>query len=185
MAEIFISFIHEEVDYAQAVQNFISRILGAEVTPFLSFDKFQIYAGEKWIERIMDELKGAKVVVLMLSKESVKRPWVNFEAGAAWTRDIDIIPVCILGLSKDDLPKPYSSLQAISLGSNGDDEYMARSVAHYLGLPEPSGRMNMYRMAAAALGGPESERQAAQENAYKSLDEELKCLENLGPIRYS
>jgi hypothetical protein len=182
MAEVFISFIHEEVDYAQAVQNFISQILGASVTPFLSSDTLQIYAGEKWIERIMDELKDAKVVILMLTEESVKRPWVNFEAGAAWTRDIAIIPVCMLGLGKDDLPKPYSSLQAISLGRYGDDEYLARSVAHYLGLPEPLGRMSA---GGAALGGPDVERRAATENrAYESLERELTFLASLGPIRY-
>src|ERR1700682_1979280 len=127
MANVFISFIHEDQDYAQTVQNFITRILGTEAHPFLSSDKLQIYAGEKWIDRIMDELKDAKVVLLILSERSGKRPWVNFEAGAAWTRQIAIIPVCIGGFKKDDLPKPYSSLQAVDLQISGDDEYLARS----------------------------------------------------------
>ncbi len=185
MARVFISFIHEEGEYAESVQRFITGMLGSEVTPFLSSDKLQIYAGEKWVDRIMDELKDALVVLLMLSDESVKRPWVNFEAGAAWTRDIAIIPVCLRGFTKDDLPKPYSSLQAIELRKYGDDEYLARSVAHYLGLPEPSGRMGgMYGLGGAALGGPGSEGRATMEKyAYESLEKELKFLDTL-PINY-
>jgi hypothetical protein len=183
MARVFISFVHEEVDYAQAVQSFITRMLGTDVTPFLSSDKLQIYAGEKWIDRIMDELKDALVVLLILSEESVKRPWVNFEAGAAWTRDIAIIPVCILGFTKEELPKPYSSLQAVDLRHFGDHEYLVRSVAHYLGLPEPFS--GMYGLGGAALGGPESVAQAAREkSAYESLEAELKLFDSLGPIRY-
>jgi hypothetical protein len=137
MAKVFISFIHEEEEYAVAVQAFIGRILGSDAKPFLSSDRLQIYAGEKWLDRIMDELKSATVVLLMLSEVSVMRPWVNFEAGAAWTRDIVTIPVCFGGLSVGNLPKPYSSLQAVDLSSSESHEYLADSVAHHLGLPKP------------------------------------------------
>jgi hypothetical protein len=182
MAEVFISFIHEEAGFAKAVQAFITQILGVEAKPFLSSDKFQVYAGEKWLEKIMEELKQAKVVILMLSEESVKRPWVNFEAGAAWTRNITTIPVCFGGLSKEDLPKPYSSLQAVDLASFGDDEYLAMSVAHHLGIPEPSSRR--YGMAIAALGGPESMKKAKrEENAYKNFEDSLKEENQLYSIR--
>jgi hypothetical protein len=142
----------------------------------------QVYAGEKWIDRIMDELKKAKVVLLMLTNTSVKRPWVNFEAGAAWTREIAIVPVCFRGLTKDDLPKPYSSLQAVDLKAYGDDEYLARSVAHYLGVREPMGRMySMYGMGAVAvLSGQEAGRQVEREhNAYEQLKKRLKELDSL------
>jgi hypothetical protein len=173
MAQVFISFIHEEVGYAEAVKDFISRTLGPPAAPFLSSDRFQVYAGEKWIDRIMDELREAKVVILMLSEESVKRPWVNFEAGAAWTRNIVTIPVCIRRLTKDDLPKPYSSLQAVDLNSVREDEYLACSVAHYLGLAKPSGRMQMPQ-----IGGDlgVSLKYKSDQTAYTSLDATLKLL---------
>jgi hypothetical protein len=178
MARVFISFIHEEVDYAEEVQRFITRLSGSAAAPFLSSDKLQIYAGEKWIDRIMDELKDANVVILILSEESVKRPWVNFEAGAAWTRDIAIIPVCIRGLRKDELPKPYSNLQAIELRKYGDDEYLARSVAHYIGVPEPLGRH--YGQGMYGLGDEELKSRAALENIeYDFFEERLKFLDEL------
>ena len=47
---------------------------------------------------------------------------------------------CFQGLTRDDLPKPYSSLQAVDLTSYGDDEYLAKSVAHYLNVQGPFDR---------------------------------------------
>jgi hypothetical protein len=140
MAHIFISFIHEEEEYATCVQRFLEETLGGDFKPFLSSDKWQVHAGELWLDRIVSELREAKVVISMLSPESVKRPWINFEAGAAFmSATCTLIPVCFNGLTKDGLPKPYSSIQAVDLSTgNVDDQYyLVQSVAHYLGLPTP------------------------------------------------
>jgi hypothetical protein len=174
MSDIFISFIHEEEEYAEAVQVFITGILGNEVNPFLSSDKFQVYAGEKWLDRIMSELATAKVVLLMLSRLSVSRPWVNFEAGAAWTRDIITIPVCFGGLEKDELPKPYSSLQAVDLMQWDDHEYLARSVAHHLGLPAP---VRAGRFGIISADDEAKQEQEIQEEPYRVLRERLGDIE--------
>jgi hypothetical protein len=58
---------------------------------FLASDKSQIYAGDLWLQKIKEALSAAEIVVLMLSRRSVARPWVNFEAGAAWMVDKKII----------------------------------------------------------------------------------------------
>jgi hypothetical protein len=171
MAQVFMSFIHEEEKYASALQFLIMRILGGEGIPFMSSDKFHIYAGERWIEQIMKELAGTKVVLLMLSPTSVQRPWVNFEAGAAWTRAIIIIPVCFRGLKKDDLPKPYSSLQAVDLRASEDHEYLMRSMAHHLDLEYTA---NLHPEIAEAIGGPESRKKSEEDvRAYEEFKREL------------
>lgn len=137
MAPIFISFIHEEQDVAAAIKRLLEEKLQDVLTPtlagrvFLSADDWQVFAGEIWLERIREELDSATVVVLLLSSRSVRRPWVNFEAGAAWLRkEKIIIPACFGGLTKDDLPKPYSGIQALNL----PDEvyYLFRSIVHHL-----------------------------------------------------
>src|SRR5271156_7245033 len=105
MSELFMSFIHEEERIAAGVQEFIQRVFEAKVDAFMSSDKNAIYAGEDWMNRIFDELKKTKVLISMLSPTSVARPWINFEAGAAWMRDTKVIPVCFGGLLLDNLPK--------------------------------------------------------------------------------
>jgi hypothetical protein len=135
MAHVFISFIHEEEEYASCTKTFIESTLGNEARAFLSSDKWAIYAGDLWLDRIVRELREAKVVVAMLSPESVRRPWVNFEAGAAFIReDCRLIPVCFNGLTKEALPKPYSSIQAVDLMSVDDQYYLIRSIKHHLGM---------------------------------------------------
>ena len=78
----------------------------------------------------------------MLSKRSVARPWVNFEAGAAWLVDKTLIPVCFGRLSKNVLPHPYSAIQALNLQSEA--YYLLKSVTHQLNL-EPMSSLAVYR----------------------------------------
>lgn len=136
MGSVFISFIHEEEREAECVQSFIVAVLHLQDRPFMSSDRWKIYAGELWLGRIIDELSKA-VVILMLSPRSVNRPWVNFEAGMGWGLKAAVIPVCHGDLKKEELPKPYSNLQAIELQTPGDQYYLATSVAHYLKVPTP------------------------------------------------
>src|SRR6185437_12206889 len=130
MADIFISFIHEEEEVAKAVSDYLQALV-PDAKVFLASDKWQIYAGEDWLKKICEALQNARIVILMLSKRSVARPWVNFEAGAAWLGGKHVIPVCFKGLSKGKLPKPYSSLQALDLHDRSDQRYLLRSVCHY------------------------------------------------------
>jgi len=110
---------------------------------FLLSDKSHIYAGDLWLQKIKDALSAAEIVILMLSQRSVARPWVNFEAGAAWLAGKSIIPVCYGNLSKDALPHPYSAIQALNLPSEA--YYLLKSVNHQLNLAEPISPNAVYR----------------------------------------
>lgn len=131
MAEIFITFIHEEEPVASAVRDFLEALV-PETKAFFASDQWQVYAGEDWFRKICDALREAKVVILLLSRDSIVRPWVNFEAGAAWLSDKCVIPCCLKGMSKGNLPKPYSSLQALDLNDRNDQHYLLNSVCHHL-----------------------------------------------------
>jgi hypothetical protein len=135
MAEVFISFIHEHERVARAVQGLLRQNLRQtpgmnNVEVFMSSDEWQILAGEIWFDRILRELNAARVLVALMSPQSVSRPWVNFEAGAAWVAGKPVVPTCFGGLVRDNLPKPYSALQAINLPDDG--YYLFTSVARHL-----------------------------------------------------
>src|ERR1019366_1676291 len=132
MARLFVSFVHEDEKLASAVQDLLQTELNLREEVFLSSDKSQIYAGDLWLQKIKEALSAAEIVILMLSQRSVARPWVNFEAGAAWLADKPIIPVCYGNLSKDALPHPYSAIQALNLPSEA--YYLLKSVNNQLNL---------------------------------------------------
>jgi hypothetical protein len=114
MADIFVSHIHEEADAAEALTKYL-RDYGFE--SFLSSERWQIRAGERWFDRITEELEEARIVLLMLSLRSVDRPWINFEAGWSWSQKKITIPVCFGGLKPGAMPRPYSDLQGIDLAT--------------------------------------------------------------------
>src|SRR6202171_2042033 len=142
MARLFVSFVHEDEKLASAVQDLLQTELNLREEVFLSSDKSQIYAGDLWLKKIKEALSAAEIVILMLSQRSVARPWVNFEAGAAWLADKKLLPVCYGNLSKDELPHPYSAIQALKLPSDAYD--LLKSVTHQLNL-KPISAPAVYR----------------------------------------
>src|SRR5947209_18586458 len=91
---VFISHIHEEKGVANALNEILDEQLGLSGYVFLTSGTGQVRAGEVWLDRIKEELNTAKVLIAMLSHISIQRPWINFEAGAAWLAGKPIIPVC-------------------------------------------------------------------------------------------
>jgi hypothetical protein len=140
MASIFISFSHEEIKVAKAVQRLLQDKLVGRGAVFLSADQKQILAGEDWLARIRKELDSAKIVILVLSPRSITQPWLNFEVGAAWLAGKTIIPVCFGGLRKESLPAPYSGMHAVDLRTEAS--YLLNCLAKYLNiiLPRPYSR---------------------------------------------
>lgn len=136
MAQVFISFVHEDERVAAAVQSYLASHLALGDSVFMISNQYQVVAGEDWLRRIRQELSSARVVLLMMSARSVNRPWVNFEAGAGWIMNKALISVCYGAMTKDRLPKPYSNFTALNLP--GQEEFLLRSIATHLNMPKPS-----------------------------------------------
>ncbi len=99
---IFISHISEEKAPAAQLKRALTRDFLGLVDVFVSSDTESISAGEEWLQSVAKALRECAAVVILCSPESVKRPWINVEAGAAWMRDIPLVPVCHLGLLPRD-----------------------------------------------------------------------------------
>lgn len=103
MKEVFISWGGEKAKkYAKFLEDLLNQVFGKKAETFYSGS---IESGTVWLSRINSALEESKVGIIILTKESVKRPWVNFEAGAIFKADIEnnsIIPICV-DISFDDL----------------------------------------------------------------------------------
>ena len=139
LARIFMSHIHEEDTVAAATQDLVETELttatGKQCEVFRLADRHPVRAGEDWLDRIRKEIAQSSAVILMLSKESIRRPWVNFEAGAAWMHGVPLICACYAGQKKGKLPKPYSNLQGLDLEK--DAYYLVQSVGGWIDAPVP------------------------------------------------
>ena len=112
---LFISHISEERAVAELVKNVLGRDFLGLLEVFVSSDTESIAAGEEWLRSIERALRDCAIFVILCSPESIRRPWINFETGAAWMREIPIVPACHAGLLPRDLRMPLSLRQGIAL----------------------------------------------------------------------
>jgi hypothetical protein len=82
---------------------------------FVASDGESIAASEDWFGSIDTELRQSALMLILCSPASIRRPWLNFEAGAAWILEVPIVPLCHLGLESGDLRLPLSLRQGLSL----------------------------------------------------------------------
>lgn len=102
-----------------------------DVTTFLASRPGDIRADEDWLGGIERALQEAGTYIILLTPESVLRPWVNFEAGAAWFFQRQLVFVRIHALPTDDIPLPINSRQVYAI----DDREQLLAVFRTLGLP--------------------------------------------------
>lgn len=134
---IFISHISEETEVATAIKELLAPNFLDLLDFFVSSDGASISMGQKWLDSVSANLKNCAVEIVVCSPISVKRPWVNFEAGAAWIRDIPVIPLCHSGMSPSKLPVPLSLLQSAKLTDIGGLNLVVPVLAKALGAATP------------------------------------------------
>ena len=96
MKEVFISWSGEKANkYAKFLESMLDRVFSKRANTFYSGS---IESGAIWLEKINQALAESKVGIIVLTKESMKQPWVNFEAGAIFKADssnASVIPICV------------------------------------------------------------------------------------------
>jgi len=112
---LFISHITEEAEYATLLKQMIQQDFLDLAKCFTSSEIGGIGAGENWLTAVERAMGDAKAVIVLCSKASVHRPWVQFEVGAAWMKKVPVIPVCHSGMRFVDLEMPLSLRQGVEL----------------------------------------------------------------------
>lgn len=112
---LFISHITEEKDLANLLKDEINKKFMNMFNIFVSSDGDSISAGSEWFNTIKTYLNEADVMVVLVSKESIKKPWLSFELGAGWMKKIPTIPLCHTDMIVGQLPSPINQLQALSI----------------------------------------------------------------------
>lgn len=112
----FISHVSEEASVALELKEDLNRDFLGLLNIFVSSDIESIAAGDNWLNAVEEALRESAVLLMLCSPVSIRRPWINFEAGAAWALRIPIVPICHADLTPHDLPMPLSLRQGISIG---------------------------------------------------------------------
>lgn len=85
-----------------------------------------IECGDDPTKAIVDGLRKADVLVLLMTPDAVKSPWVVFEAGVVFGRHIrqkkshNVLPIVCKGATMAQLPKPIQSLMQAKDATKGE-----------------------------------------------------------------
>jgi hypothetical protein len=109
---VFISHIAEEKEIGLSLKALVDKTFLHMIDVFVSSDSTSIEMGRLWFEKITHALKTCAVEIILASPESVKQPWINFETGCGYIREINVIPFCHSGIVPANLPAPLRFLQS-------------------------------------------------------------------------
>lgn len=126
---IFISHITEEKDLAINFKEYLENKFQNKIEIFVSSDMDSISLGDEWFKTIMSNLEKCDLMIILCSSISIKRPWINFEAGCGVIRKIPVIPICHSDLTLDKLPYPLKTLQSGKISNIEDIEKLFRKIA--------------------------------------------------------
>jgi hypothetical protein len=137
--KVFISHISEERELGGILKKHLEDSFLGTVEVFMTSDLEAIPPGAPWLHHIGQALNQSRIVVVLCSKESIAKPWINFEAGAGWIKGINVVPVCHSGLRPSDLPEPLHFFHSIRASDIQGLRSFYGMVAKKLEMKEPTG----------------------------------------------
>ena len=118
---VFISHDTRDGELAEAFSNLLKSVSAGVLKSFRTSDRKGnqgIEYGVEWYPEIIKNIQGASDVVCLLTKRSVDRPWILFEAGMAKGKlDTPILGIALGIELKDASSGPFAQFQ-----NCGDDE---------------------------------------------------------------
>ena len=113
-------FSHSSLDKAclSRLKDSLAEKTDNSIDLFLSTDGQSIKLGSNWVHRVEEALEDCKLMFVFVSPNSLNSHWVHFEAGFAYCRGIEVIPVGILGVGLEHVPPPLSLLQGFNVASH-------------------------------------------------------------------
>lgn len=119
---IFISRIEEHKDIADKLKIFLETIFPDRVTVFVA--NVSISFSQDWFETIKEGIKNTDLMIILATPESVARPWINYEAGAASILNKKIGPICFNGQKVGNLPSPLNYIRPQAIDCANDENFI-------------------------------------------------------------
>lgn len=119
---IFFSHSSKDKEIVQSVKNKLDKATGGVMDIFMSSDGQSIPFGTNWIHKVEEGLKSATIMFVFVTENSVSSGWIYFEAGYAYSKGIQVIPVGI-GVDIGALKAPLNLLPVPRLRSSGSSTH--------------------------------------------------------------
>lgn len=113
---LFFSHSSKDKDIILSIKNKLDLATGGVMDIFMSSDGQSIPFGTNWIHKIEEGLQTAQIMFVFVTENSISSGWIYFEAGFAYSKGIQVIPVGI-GIDIGGLKAPLNLLQGFNITS--------------------------------------------------------------------
>lgn len=111
---IFFSHSSKDKELILPIKNKLDKSTSGAIEIFMSSDGQSIPFGSNWIHKIEEGLQVAKIMFVFVTERSISSGWIYFEAGYAYSKGIQVIPVGI-GIDIGELRAPLNLLQGFNI----------------------------------------------------------------------
>ena len=105
---VFLSHAYADMEIAFLLKKALEGAFPS-ATIFDSSDPSSTQPREEWVRKVLEHLQRSSLVVVIATDRSMRRPWVWFEAGAAWGPTPNFVTCCVGAMHKGNLPAPFSN----------------------------------------------------------------------------
>ena len=116
---VFLSHAAIDEEIAKYLKEIVEKSFSG-VKVFLSTDPEDLPLGDPWVETILQNLRAARLLLVLASGRGISRRWVCFELGAEWGQSHKIIPCCLGKLRKGSLSAPFAIHQQVNIDEEQD-----------------------------------------------------------------
>jgi hypothetical protein len=131
--QVLISHSSKDAALAQALIDLLRSGLGLLATQIRcsSVDGYRLPAGVNTSDQLRKEIKTAKVLIGLLTPNSLSSTYVLFELGARWGAGSFMIPL-LAGITAEEMRGPHAVLNALSCETEGQLIQLVEDVAKEL-----------------------------------------------------
>lgn len=112
---VFISHAREDRALAAKIHSVIDDSFPGCFQIFNAFDGESLVPSDEFRKKITNAVIETDLLILLLTKHSLTKPWIYWESGGAYHRGVRVLPILGPGCDLDNIPDPVSELLAINL----------------------------------------------------------------------
>lgn len=128
---IFISHSSKDGHMASMLQEIISEAFQGSFGFFNSSDYQAISPGDQWRDAIIRALKKCELVLVVVTKNSIKNRWVSFEVGGGLVNSGKVIPCFGMDTRISDFPSYLDHVQSVDITSSNGVRQLLEKLESY------------------------------------------------------
>lgn len=136
--EIFISHSSKDINLASSIVELLKTAFSLSSTKIrcTSVPGYMLSGGISTDKQLNQEIHESKLLIALITENSISSHYVMFELGARWGVNLPLIPIVCRNDDYTLMKRPLNVLHAINIGQDEQIYQLVRDVGNYLDLKE-------------------------------------------------